>query len=653
MRYLSILVALVLLAVIAVPSYDAYSDDDYLRISEVMPYGQSEGISLRNYGNSTVDLRDYRIEDGEGSISFTLPLTVGPGSSVTILRNLPDRWIRDRNILTYDGNGIVSKKFQLNDKGDEVTLRTSKGVLIDAFVYGEGSLDEGWNGPSFASIPSNCIAVRISMIDTDSAKDWTVAVPGRTSLTETSYLGKVTPFVFPDSKGHPLIDAIGKAESEVLVSVYILDHPDIVYVLSKLSENGVRVMVLIEGAPSGGVPDQEKGMMEFLKRSGSQVLVMKNVEGFRRYSYLHNKFAVIDSQKVVVTSENWRESSFGNNRGWGAIVESAEYGEYMRNVFFDDADIRFGDVHRFEDVYPNVLPLRPSANGRIEWDTYPSFDCIVYPMVCPDFAFDPLVRLISGAEERVFAQQMTVDMSWLSDWSPLMAMELAYRNGADCRLIVDVTFDSPYDDDPNDGYLIKEMADIRVKTGNDTQFKGMIHNKGLIVDDSVWIGSMNWNHASFGNNREMGVLISSPEVADIYASYFIGDWGGFSGTVELRAEARTVSGGSVVLDASSSSVPSGILFEWDLDSDGTADRSGEKIVAEFPEGLSICTLWVTDEDGVTHTLEVRVFIEPRSMDLRHLKYLPIVILCIMILVHRAIRKRKCNDDKGFPPERYG
>jgi phosphatidylserine/phosphatidylglycerophosphate/cardiolipin synthase-like enzyme len=52
-----------------------------------------------------------------------------------------------------------------------------------------------------------------------------------------------------------------------------------------------------------------------------------------------------------------------------------------------------------------------------------------------------------------------------------------------------------------------------------------VHNKGVIVDNkSVLISSINWNENSFTNNREVGVIITHPSIAQYYCQIFLADW---------------------------------------------------------------------------------------------------------------------------------
>ena len=653
-RVLAVVVVIALIFTFPIPESEGSSDDP-LCLYEVFPYSTSEGFSILNYSTREMDLRGYTVHDNVGTVSFTLSLKIPAGGIVTILMGTPDTWYDHVNPIIVNTNGVTQKSFALNNTGDRLILKNSGGAIVDAFVYGNGTPDGGWVGDSFKKLNENNFARRTSPIDTDSAKDWTLIVRGHTSLQTDEFQADVIPFTLPESRGEHVMDALMEADEEVLISIYLLDHKDVVSILYTLLTKGVTVRILLEGSPVGGT-GQEMGYMATLADNGADVNFIKNVNGYKRYSYLHNKYAVIDSDTVIVTSENWRESSFNGNRGWGAILYSEEYAEYMRNVFLGDIDNAEGDIQPFLPTYNDTLRtnVTPYYHTDIE---YPTYSATIYPMITPDFAYGGLYDLIGTAERRVYSQQLGVDYGWISDDSPVLLMASLADDGVDARLMIDVTFDSPNDSDLKDGYGIRDaMVDrsLNVMTGKESNFKSLIHNKGVIVDDIAWVGSMNWNPSSFGNNREVGVKIVSKAVADFYAAAFIADWGAYTGTMELNVAVSFVDN-NVVLDAATSIVAPGSLYEWDIDSDGIADRTGRKIIVSLPVGTRTCVLMVTDDVGQIHTYEFEVNVPAPSENngngngnndeneddppSPYLKYLPIVAICVIVIALRFILRK--------------
>ena len=648
-------IAVVLLTVlIAFPflSDNTSGNEESLWLYEIAPSGTFEAVTVYNAGNAPINMKNYYLDDGEGTVRFTADLFIGAKKTITIASVTPEEWFTGRSVYVYGTNGITAKSFILADAGDEVMLkRASDNKILDTFVYGNGDTKtEGWSGPAFGRIAAGKMAVRSSAFDTNTEKDWSLSVAGRSSETITSsgmYDSVVTPFVFPDSKGDPVFFALEKASEEVLISMYVMDHREIVSLLMMLLEKGVSVTVLLEGSPAGGVPESEIRYMAALQEKGADVYFLKTGGVYKRYDLVHTKYAVVDSKTVIATSENWRESSFTNNRGWGAVIESAEHAGYMRNVFMQDCDPSKHDVHPLNSIYPQTSPITVAQYKPRPPSYYESFGASVKPVISPDFSFDYLKREILNASERVYAEQMSVQYAWtdMTLQSPLSWSKTAAGNGADVKIIADVTFNSESDAASNyvTVSIINEIDGMQAKTINGGDSFGLTHNKGVIIDDTVWVSSINWTNAAFMNNREFAAVIQSKEVADHFAWFFMLDWGGDE-TVSLTVTVKgNIAGEAIVLDASSSVYPKGTSFGWDLDGDGTVDRTGVKIAAAFPEGTHNCTL-IASYGGSSYIHEFTVAVVPddnSGFSLEpYIKYAPIIAIMFALLAASMIAKRR-------------
>jgi len=643
-------IILVLLLVTAVPfaCEDACAaNDEHLWLYEIISAGSFESVTVYNGGNSNVNMKNYFLDDGEGTLRFTSDLIIGPKGYASFVSVQPEVWFT-RGFYLYGTNGIVAKSFILADNGDEVSLKRTSGEVLDAFVYGNGDTSiAGWKGDAFQRIPSGKAAVRSSAFDTDTAADWKITVIGRTDEKINSsgaFNALVTPFVFPDSKGYPIFNALENAQNEVMISMYILDHKEIVSLLVTLLERGVSVTILLEGSPVGGVPDTELRYMNLLCGKGADVYVMKSNNGYKRYDLVHNKYAIIDSSIVAVTSENWREGSFNGNRGWGALIESKEYAEYMKNIFTEDSDIERYDIFELRSLYSTISPITVPQYRIKEVQSYTTYEASVKPVLSPDFSFEYLKREIMNASYRVYSQQMSIQYAWtdVTSSSPVSWSLTAAGNGADVRVLADVTFDDT-DSSSWNGMtvsLINDMEGMQARAMSNDGFS-LTHNKGVIIDDTVWISSINWTNAAFLNNREVAVAVMSCDVAEYYASYFLADWG-CEAEVGITVSVRgNVAGEPTVLDASSSSYPYGSLFEWDLDGDGRTDRIGVKIASMFEEGVHECVLYVTEPSGIIHVYEFSVVTVSKSnadTSEPYIKYAPILAVMLLILIIAAIKR---------------
>ncbi|MDD4668712.1 MAG: phospholipase D-like domain-containing protein [Candidatus Methanomethylophilus sp.] len=562
--------AAVLLILIAPPLISGTAEGDAaagLLITEVSPFSQYEGISITNGSDSAVSLNGLTLTDGEGTLTFTAPLSLASDERLTLVKNAGGDWFSSRDgTMLFAAEGIEKKgSFILADAGDDVALYRGD-VLLDTVCYRSGSVATGWSGAPVA-LGSGQYLVRTGQTDTDTAADWLATKPGWTRLVyggPGAYEAAVTPFAFPESAGIPIYRTLEEARASVDISLYLLTCPNIATLLCDLAGRGVAVRVLLEGAPLGMDISTELRLMRSLTDAGGEVrLINPPTAETSRFTYLHTKYAVIDGSAVVITSENWTSSNLGygtGNRGWGAVITGSEYATVMAAIFANDWSTEFGDVQPLDRVYPGLqayggtLSYTPPA----EYETV-TFTAGVTPIVSPDCSWDALETLTAGTGTRLYAEQLDLGSSYadLPAGTPVAWLQAAAQRGADVRLILDSGGDerAALVNLINTTTAVKAIA---LDGGNDF---AAVHNKGIIADGNVWVGSVNWTATSFHANREAAVLITAPTAAEFWQELFLKDWGVNIHTVEEDGLQLTVgrSGDTVVLRAVG---PADTDYEW-------------------------------------------------------------------------------------------
>ena len=642
MRLIHLAVALMLLTIPLV-SDCSEADSCSLKISHVCPTETFEGFAISNYG-STRDLKGYSVTDGEGTVNFTESISIRFGETIYFCKCQTPDWFDIEKVIIYGSSGVTMKGFALADSGDDIYLMEGDRV-IDAFAYGEvKKAVDGWKGDAFQKIPKKHIAARNTVYDTDSAADWSLTVPGRSHYSANTYDAKVTPISFPDDYD-PLFVALQKASGSIDISVYLISHPVVVSSLISSLQNGVSVNILVEGSPAGGMTPAEIKALKTLSVKGADVRIMKQIDGYRAYSYLHNKYAVIDSETTVITSENWQESSFSSNRGWGAVVESGEFSAFMDRVFRSDFG-RSNDVVTFNEMFPTADTMAFDRYVPYVSNTV-SYDAKVTPVLSPDNSYDSMRSFILSAEDRVYSEQLEVDYTWTIDSDCPVSWMKSVSDMADCRLLIDTTFDDRNDGDFRDGFgVIDSLSSSNIRTKSPV-FSGLSHNKGVISDDRVWVGSVNWTANSFGDNREAAVVIDSPDIADYFSRLFLSDWGETSVTEEeMRIDVQNIDDAFLF---QVTGIGDGDKVSWDTDGDGVFDTDGRRIVMRMPEGKNMIIVRV--DDGIQERYDKVVVtseLGDRSEPLIPIKYYPIIVICILVLAVNAIRwsRRKDVPDKG-------
>ena len=543
-------------------SEDSEAAGDGLLITEVHP--KEEYFVITNGTSGTVDLKGYTITDGEGTLEIIRSLKVRAGWTVTV-GDTPS------GLSLTDAHFSKKGNLQLADSGDELLIYHGS-TLVDSVCWGKSLGTDGWLGEA-VQCSSGYHMLRTGERDSGTAEDWVMTKSGWTNLTVPAdgFPAKVLPFSFPESHGSPILKTLSEARESIDICIYLITSPDVISLLCQKVQDGVSVRVLVEGSPLGTDITNEISLLRTLIDEGGEVR-MVNSPGHEggRFMYVHSKYAVIDGSSVIVTSENWTAGNIGDygNRGWGVVAESTELAGYMAGVFENDFGDEWGDVEDFSFLYPNArpypnLPVPEVYDYGSEW-----FEALVTPVFSPDDSFSALKDLILGAEERVYAEQMDIAsaLSGRSGDTPISWMNAVADAGADARFILDTS--------QSDGHAHEQLisgisSSTAVKAVGISGRPGfqLVHNKGVIVDDRVWIGSVNWTQNSFVRNRECALIVDSGSVSEYFAELFLQDFGVNYYTLEETGlelqltEVETSSGTMLMLSVNG---PEGAEYEWQL-----------------------------------------------------------------------------------------
>ncbi|MFB6161010.1 MAG: phosphatidylserine/phosphatidylglycerophosphate/cardiolipin synthase family protein [Haloferacaceae archaeon] len=342
-----------------------------------------------------------------------------------------------------------------------------------------------------------------------------------------------TAFLLPDSPG-VVHETLRSADRRILVGGYTLTSGRVVDALVAAARRGVRVRVLLEGGPVGGLSRREAAALDRLTRAD---VAVRLVDGPRaRFSFHHPKYAVVDDRALVLT-ENWDPGGVGgrDNRGWGVRVDSARVAGDLAALFARD----FGahDARPWRVVRRNAsLQSRPVAEG-----SYPTrFDPErvraerVRVVTAPGNAERAVVGVIDGATRRVDVLQPSVGGL---DGPFVRASLRAAGRGVRVRILLSGAW---YAEEENRATVerLNALADRRdlpleARLADPNGRYGTVHAKGVIADDTVVVGSLNWNVHSARENREVALVLDGERVASYYRDAFDADWRGGRPSVPL------------------------------------------------------------------------------------------------------------------------
>lgn len=645
---------------LGVASADASGDTDVL-LYEINVYGDDEGVSLHNYGNSDVNLREYVITDNpdknsrEGRITFDKDVILSPGETVTLVKASDKASAfggRHTTFVSGEGTITFSGSFALNNSKDDVYLFKGDRI-VDAFFYGDVEVTDTtlWPDETF-DVKKNHFAVRYS--PGSGASFWFNYKPGQTYFpfdADQRYDAVVTPFLFPESGGIPIYKALESAKESVCLTMYHLFSDNVCALLRDLAERGVEVTILLEAAPlNAATPVLESDRYRPIVDAGGKILLIGGVSS-ERYAYVHAKYCIIDDDITIVTSENWTPGNMNGitvtdpakgagNRGWGAIIESDDYASFMKNVFLSDCSTSYGDVQDFMDAAPysgskTLTYIPPADTIALE-----SFQGKVTPILSPDNSFDALRHYISASSKRVYAEQLDCSTQYmnLGEDSPLGFMNAKANSKVDCKLIMN-------SDHENDVKRLNNTTLIKAASMS----KPYLHNKGIICDDLTLLGSVNWTANSFYNNREVMVAIDSKGATDFFLQAFNKDfernydYNGL-GVVFTELLDNYLDTGEITVSVHVKQEGS-YLYTWELDGKGKT-TSDPRTVLGVTVGTHTIKVTVTDssDDSKTGTVTATFTVSNSNsgFDLQN-PYIPVILLVILFLAAIVI---KTSSGKG-------
>ena len=642
--------------------------------------GDTNGEFIRIYNPTadTVEIGGWQITDLEDDITFPSLTDMDAGNYLYLAYNATAFY--DETLQRADFEyGVdsdstpdmvkTSGTIKLSNDGDEVILKDKKGDIVDAVIYGSSDPDavDGWTGTPVEDVRGGVILERDrdettgKYEDTDSAEDWNdfrVYVVGQSHFSYETFAfdGNVTVFTSPDSSFTAIADAIDNASESICLNLYQFHNFYLMDRIIDAIERGVEVKILLEGGPVNGIADEERYVANKTVTAGGDVRFMIS-DGDRgihdRYAFNHAKYAIIDDETTIVTSENWKNTgvpinnTFGN-RGWGIIINNPDTADYFSSVFVEDWKPASKDSFPFtsdDPIYgtkygsppPDFVPDRTILTGNY---TSPFHSEIVSgkfnvsPVLSPDTSLletKSIIGMIKEADDSVYVEQLYI-RNWGTPADPepnpfLEASINASRRGCVVKILLDSTYG-----EKNEA-IAEYLNDVAASENLNLEARlidnapiglNKTHTKGVIVDHShVLISSINWNENSARNNREAGLIIENEDVAEFYTDIFFYDW--WNGAFRPRASFTytplcPVVNQNITFDASRSTDPDGRIIEynWNDGCENTTTTSCPVITHTYPiPGSYTVTLTVTGDDGTTDTTSKIITVEGICGDLNH------------------------------------
>lgn len=340
--------------------------------------------------------------------------------------------------------------------------------------------------------------------------------------------GSATTFVLPDAP-QVIEEELDAAEERILIGGYSFTSERVSDALIAAKSDGVTVRVVLDGAPVGGVTQRQAEQLDRLTSNNIEVRLLSGPHS--RYQHHHPKYAVIDDRALVMT-ENFKPAGTGgmSSRGWGVAVGSSVAANGLAAIHESDRTWRAAEgwqQYREGREFAESDPAMGVFESQYEPERVNIDSATV--LTAPDNANRELVSMIDAAEERLLVQQVRIDSR---DNELLQATLRAAERGVRVRISLDGSW---YVADDN-AALIEWLTHRAEAEGWDLEAKidepngyDKLHTKGVIVDDTVVVGSLNWVQSAQSDNREVLIALEGSEAAAYYATVFRNDWNGGEG----------------------------------------------------------------------------------------------------------------------------
>jgi len=491
------------------------------------------------------DLAGWTVGDGERMWAFPAGTALPAGGTLWVVANAT-RWAEVGGFRPFAAAG--AKPLRLADAGDSLELRRPDGSVADVVAYGSATVP-GMSGSLPAASPGLVLLrqpVGAGWRDTDSADDWRTPRMhrvGETALDEPTFqVSWITAYASPDSSFAVLAALVANATQRLHLHVYELRSAELTDALvsAKAAHPALDLQVLVDADPVGVTTSDRHATADALRRiqavGGRAVLA-----GNGRYDDHHLKVLVADGA-VAVQSENWvaagvpQDPSWGN-RGWGIVVHDPAAADWFAAWMQRDRDAWDAapfDLRAYDQSFrePGRQPPRAGGYGPIVPPAELHGSFTVTPVVAPDHthdpARDPIASLAAHARRRLDVQQLDLSLGGRNalGWSgsdPLAdAIAAAAQSGAAVRVQAAPAFSA---DDTGNGEALAWLADRGAATATmDRAGIATLHNKGIVADDAVVVGSINGNLHSRAQNREVDLVVQGQAAADYFDGLFASDW---------------------------------------------------------------------------------------------------------------------------------
>jgi cardiolipin synthase A/B len=294
-------------------------------------------------------------------------------------------------------------------------------------------------------------------------------------------------FVEPDAGEQVITNAISSAQKSIWLEIYLLSDRYVIRALEDAANRGLDVRVMLEPHPFGG--GSPARTIDQLTAAGIKVQDTNPT-----FALTHEKGMIIDGTAAYIMTSNFTRSALGGYSSGS---------NYQNNREYDIVDTNP------QDVQAVVAIFNADWNRTMAQFNDPNL------VVSPINSRSDFTSLINSAHHTLL-----IEAEEMQDSSIEQAIVSAAHRGVQVQVILPAPSGSSGDSNSQGIDTIKQGG---VQVREDTRL--YMHAKIIVVDGhEAFVGSENISTASLDQNRELGIIISDPDVLNTLQQTFQGDW---------------------------------------------------------------------------------------------------------------------------------
>ncbi|MCG3219426.1 MAG: hypothetical protein KAR35_10490, partial [Candidatus Heimdallarchaeota archaeon] len=392
------------------------------------------------------------------------------------------------------------------------------------------------------------------------------------------------------------------------------DSSPIIQEIVAAHNRGVNIRIIVND-------DGDDGVTSYFIPLGIDIRWMGDSDSESYLSTTHNKYVCIDGETVIVSSINWGENAFLNNREAGLVIQNTQVANYFTSIF--DVDWAAAEIPSLQPVRIYTEPISTSQEvvPISKWESHTDYETQNFTgtydvtlFANPDNANDVIFEYLNAATESVYVSMYTISRPELTN--ALIALKAA-NPSIDIKVLISNRRVGLYENiDTKEA--AENLVDALIPVWNSTKDLNFYHNKYWIIDGKhTFVYSGNWSPRSITPlettftsdeaNRDFGIAVTdAPDIASWFTTLFeadiaVGsDWELPVGVKVSQIQDGLIIDGTIAIGALVEGELTDIEYRWDSGSWQTFDSvSG---------GVYTSSIDTTDFSNGVHDYEVRGYL---------------------------------------------